>query len=234
MSKLLLFDVDQTLLSTKGGDRKALDIAFHQLFGISDAFVGISFAGRMDMDILGETFRRWGIDRAEASDTMTRFQETYVRLLEEILPGWTEGHAYPGVRQLLEVLSRREDVYLGLNTGNFREAAFIKLKRYDLDQHFSEGGFGSDAPERSEALALAIQRCRAKNDSTYAKEDIYVIGDAIADIEAGKANGVHTVAVATGNLSKDELAFHNPTYLFGDLSDTQAFLDQVLYGPPGS
>lgn len=114
MSKMLLFDVDQTLLSTKGGDRKALDIAFHQLFGIADAFGDISFAGRMDMDILGEAFRRWGIDRAEASDTMTRFQETYVRLLEKILPGWTEGHAYPGVRQLLETLSRREDVYLGL------------------------------------------------------------------------------------------------------------------------
>ncbi|MFQ5874557.1 MAG: HAD family hydrolase, partial [Dehalococcoidia bacterium] len=114
MRKLLLFDVDQTILSTRGGDRKALNIAFEELFGIRDGFEEIQFAGRMDLAIVGDAFRMWDVDHAGDPETIARFKDAYFKELEVVLRGWTRGREYPGVRELLGCLSRRKDVDLGL------------------------------------------------------------------------------------------------------------------------
>ena len=228
MAKLLLFDVDQTLLSTEGADRKALNEAFEELFGIPDGFVDIQFFGRMDLAIVGDAFRKWGIDHAQDPGTMDRFKEAYLDKFSAVLEDWADGREFPGVRELLESLSRRKDVNLGLATGNFREAAILKLQKYRFDEFFVEGGFGGEAGERRQVVSMAIERCQARTGKKYAKEDIYVIGDSPSDIIAGKANGVRTVAVATGNSSLETLRTHDPTHLFPDLSDTEAFMTQVL------
>ena len=119
---------------------------------------------------------------------------------------------------------------LGLATGNFREAAFIKLKKYGLDHFFDDGGFGGDFEERTQVVAEAIARCQRRTGREYAGDDICVIGDSPSDVTAGQANGVRTVAVATGSLSAEELKALNPTYLFPDLSDTEEVLTRLL-GP---
>ena len=226
MVRLLLFDVDQTLLSTAGGDRLALNTAFKEMFGVEDGFEGIDFAGRMDLSIVGEAFAKWNVPNAD--EVMGRFKHAYVRNLESVLDAWTEGGDFPGVRTLLDRLSQREDVHLGLVTGNFRETAFVKLRKYCLDGYFSEGGFGGDSTERSEIVALGIKRCQAQSGAGYSKDDICVIGDSPRDVQAGRANGVKTVAVATGYYSEEQLGQHEPTLLFSDLSDTGAFLSRVL------
>ncbi len=228
MAKLLLFDVDQTILSTRGADRRALDMAFEELFGIPDGFADIQFAGRMDLAIVGDALRKWGIDHTRGPGTMARFKDAYLERFEAVLGSWTEGIEFPGVRQLLKSLDRREDVALGLATGNFRESAFLKLRKYGFDRFFSEGGFGGDSEERRQVVSLAIQRCQARTGAKYARNDIYVIGDSPSDVLAGRANGIRTVAVATGYYSLEELRNHDPTYLFPDLSDTAAFLAKVL------
>ena len=156
--RLILFDVDQTLLSTRGGDRKALNTAFSELYGIEDAFKGVGFGGRMDLSIMAEVYRINNVPDGDRN--MDEFKTIYFERLAQVLPVWDNGIVYPGVRELLRALESEEGVQLGLATGNFREAAFIKLQRYGLDGYFVEGGFGGDHPERPEVVADAIVKCQ--------------------------------------------------------------------------
>ena len=156
--RLILFDVDQTLLSTRGGDRKALNTAFSELYEIEDAFEGVGFGGRMDLSIMAEVYRINEV--AEGHRRLDDFKAIYFGHLARILPEWDNGIVYPGVRELLRALESEGGVQLGLATGNFREAAFIKLRRYGLDGYFVEGGFGGDHPERPEVVADAISKCQ--------------------------------------------------------------------------
>ena len=129
---------------------------------------------------------------------------------------------------MLRVLESEAGVQKGLATGNFREAAFIKLQRYGLDGFFEEGGFGGDHPQRTEVVADAIAKCQALSGRQYERNEIFVIGDSISDVEAGRANGINTVAVATGHYDTQKLASLGPTYVFDDLSDTKRVLNALL------
>ena len=226
MQRLILFDVDQTLLSTRGGDRKALNTAFSELYGIEDAFEGVGFGGRMHLSIMAEVYRINNVP--EGDRRLDDFKSIYFERLAQVLPDWDSGIVYPGVRELLGALESEEGVQLGLATGNFREAAFIKLRRYGLDGYFVEGGFGGDHPERPEVVADAITKCQKLAGKDYERNEIFVIGDSISDVEAGRANGINSVAVATGHYDAQKLASLNPTYVFQDLSDTKNVLKALL------
>ena len=117
---------------------------------------------------------------------------------------------------------------MGLATGNFRESAFIKLHKYGLDTFFKEGGFGGDHPNRPEVVADAILKCQTLSGMVYEREDIFVIGDSISDVEAGRANGINSVAVATGHYDTVKLKALGPTFVFEDLSDTERVLGALL------
>ena len=99
MQRLILFDVDQTLLSTRGGDRKALNTAFREMYGIDNAFEGVGFGGRMDLSIMAEVYRISGVP--EGDRRVDEFKGRYFEHLTEILPKWDSGIVYPGVRELL-------------------------------------------------------------------------------------------------------------------------------------
>ena len=226
MHRLILFDVDQTLISTRGGDRKALNSTFQELHGIDDAFEGMSFGGRMDLSIMDQVYSHWGV--AEGDRRLGDFKVRYFELLELILKDWETGIVYPGIPELLSALDSRAGVHLGLATGNFRESAFIKLRKYGLDTFFEEGGFGGDHPNRPEVVADAIVKCQTLSGSVYEREDIFVIGDSISDVEAGRANGIKSVAVATGHYDTTKLKSLGPTFVFEDLSDTERVLGALL------
>ena len=226
MHRLILFDVDQTLISTRGGDRKALNEAFQELHNIQDAFEGISFGGRMDLSIMDQVYSHWGV--AEGDRCLGDFKVLYFELLELILKDWETGIVYPGIPELLSALDSRAGVHLGLATGNFRESAFIKLRKYGLDTFFKEGGFGGDHPERPEVVADAIVKCQALSGKVYERKNIFVIGDSVSDVEAGRANGINSVAVATGHYDTETLKALGPTFVFEDLSDTERVLGALL------
>ena len=226
MHRLILFDVDQTLISTRGGDRKALNTTFQELHGIDDAFEEMSFGGRMDLSIMDQVYSHWGV--AEGGRCLGDFKARYFELLEQVLKDWEMGIVYPGIPELLRALDSRAGVQLGLATGNFRESAFIKLRKYGLDTFFEEGGFGGDHPNRPEVVADAIVKCQALSGKVYEREDIFVIGDSISDVEAGRANGINTVAVATGRCGTETLLALGPTFVFEDLSDTERVLGALL------
>ena len=226
MQRLILFDVDQTLISTRGGDRKALNDTFRELHGIADAFEGISFGGRMDLSIMDQVYSHWGV--AEGDRCLGDFKARYFELLEQVLKDWEMGIVYSGIPELLKALDSEAGVQLGLATGNFRESAFIKLRKYGLDTFFKEGGFGGDHPDRPKVVADAIVKCQALSGKVYERKNIFVIGDSVSDVEAGRANGINSVAVATGHYDTVKLKALGPTFVFEDLSDTERVLAALL------
>ena len=230
MQRLILFDVDLTLVTLTGCNLLALNSAFEQVHGIPDAFEGVVFGGGLDLPLLAEMHRKWGI-RSDGSHTpidLSDFRTVYFDHLSKGLEDWKDGYMCPGVRDLLEALTREPSVQLGLETGNFREAAFLKLRKFGLDTFFEEGGFGGDWMTRTEVVADAIAKCQAISGKTYDRREIFLVGDSPSDIEAGQANGINTVAVATGLRDMETLKALHPTHVFEDLSDTEKVLEVLL------
>ena len=236
MQRLVLFDIDQTLVRIGSGNRpqrQALNLAFAQVHGIPNAFDEVTFAGGMDLPLMVEVYRKWGLSTGGVDDLLnllylSDFKAAYFDHLTRELAAWAEGVVCPGAPDLLEALASNPRVRLGLETGNFREAAFIKLRRYGLDTFFEDGGFGGDYINRRQVVASAVASCQERYGRTYKPGEVFLIGDSPADVEAGNANGVVTLAVATGHYSAEDLAKFNPSHVLPDLSDTEGVLTLLL------
>ena len=230
MQRLVLFDVDLTLITATGCNLLALNSAFEHVHGIPDAFNDVAFGGGLDLPLMTEMYRKWGLTKGSPDElpNLSQFKQVYFDHLVRQLATWTDGYICPGARELLEALTREPGVQLGLETGNFREAAFIKLRRFGMDTFFEEGGFGGDWMTRTEVVADAIAKCQALSGRVYAPGEIFLIGDSISDVEAGRANGINSVAVATGRCDTETLRALGPTFVFEDLSDTKRVLDALL------
>ena len=224
MSKLVLFDIDGTLVLSGGAGLRAMTRTFEEIFQVRDGLVGVSMAGCTDTMILDEAIARLGLEADQP--VRARFHERYcVWLAQEILlPGPRKG-VMPGVRELLEVLSGRDDVVAGLLTGNVAKAARIKLEHFDLWRYFPFGAYGDDAPERDHLVEIAIERARACGVPTLAPHDVLVVGDTPLDVACAASTGARAVAVATGWFDEPTLWDSGADVVFGDLSDTAAFLD---------
>lgn len=236
MKRLILFDIDNTLISLNCGNlpqRQALNTAFEHAYGIPDAFEEVAFTGGMDLPLMFEVYRTHGfnVDGPGGFPDMSRFKAAYFELLTRNLESWTEGTICRGGHRLLAALSSTPGVQLGLETGNFREAAFIKLRRYGLDAYFEDGGFGGDHNKRHQVVASAVAVCQNRTGRLYRSEEVFVIGDSPADIEAGNANGVRTLAIATGSYTVEHLGQFDPSYTLADLSDTEAVLALLVDRP---
>ena len=230
MQRLVLFDVDQTLISARGAGTAALDSAFEEIYGIANAFRGIPFAGGLDLPLMRDVARKWrmGPPGQEELPDLSKFKLAYFRHLSGILEAWPEVKVFPGVPALLDALASNPSVQLGLETGNFREAAFIKLRRFGLDTYFDEGGFGGDHMDRTQVVASAIAECQERSGRCYFPGEIFVVGDTPSDIIAGQENRVETLSVATGQFSIGELRNFNPSHILKDLSDTVGVLRLLL------
>ncbi len=224
MTRIVLFDVDNTLLYSGGAGGVAMRRAFHHLYGIDDGFRRIEFTGRSDWAILRDAMSQHGLldgrSEMEFRREMVRFQEAYQRLLLPALREATSGRVMPGVPALLPALSGREDVRIGLATGNFRQGAFAKLRHFGLGAYFANGGFGDDAEDRGELVGIAIRRM--SEGARLDPASVWVMGDTPLDIEAAHANGVRALAVATGPLPVDGLRAAGADVAVEDLSDTEA------------
>jgi phosphoglycolate phosphatase-like HAD superfamily hydrolase len=130
----------------------------------------------------------------------------------------------PGVRPLLDALASREDAYLALLTGNYRQAARLKLEHFDLWRYFQCGAFADDAPDRNSLVPKALERVRACGGPAVAPADVIVVGDTPHDIACARAAGARAVAVATGPYTAEQLRETGAAVVFDDLSDTEAFL----------
>jgi len=223
IQRLLLFDLDWTLIYTGGAGIRALDRAFEKCFGIAKGMATVSADGKTDPAICREMIRVH-LNRDAQGDEIQRLCRGYLEQLKIEVPASEGYRVLPGIPQLLAEIQHRPEFLMGLGTGNLEEGAHIKLGRADLMKYFRFGGYGSDAEPRPEVLQFAVRRGQAIAERTFAPREVVVIGDNVRDVQAGKAIGAMTIAVASGPMSIDELAEAKPDFLFKDLSDTAKVL----------
>ena len=223
--KLLLFDIDGTLLLTGRAGEHALRAAFRERFGVEDDLSSISFAGSTDGAIARQMFAPHDIP--PTAENIADLFDGYVHHLALELPR-REGKVLPGIVELLEALHGREDCVLGLLTGNIEKGAELKLSHYGVWDFFEFGAFADDHVDRNKLGPVAHSRAAERHGISFEPEDVFVLGDTPRDIDCARAAGFVAVAIATGSCGKDELAAHGPDFLFGDLSDTRAVLATLL------
>lgn len=221
--KLVLFDIDGTLLSSGMAGSDAMTLAFAELFQIDNAFHGIKMSGKTDPAILREAMANHGLQEAEHD--LARFHERYVTHLRRTLqePGRPR-RLMPGIPHLLEVLRRQSDLVLGLLTGNGAMGAQLKLESFGLWHYFCLGAYGSDSGDRNALVPIAQERVQTLVSEAIPAERVFVIGDTPRDIACAQVHGAQAVAVATGSYDLAELQQHQPEYCFPDLGDIAAVL----------
>jgi phosphoglycolate phosphatase-like HAD superfamily hydrolase len=222
--KILLFDIDGTLVLTGGAGARAMAYAFAEVFGVTDGFERVPMNGRTDSWIVGQVMAVHGIEYTDAR--MRQFRDLYVhRLTDEIhSPGPRKG-VMPGVRPLLDRLASRGDACLALLTGNFEAGARIKLEYFDLWRYFRCGAFGDHAFERNGLLATALDRLEACGVPPVPRSDVLIVGDTPLDVAVARAGGARSIAVATGSHTVKDLQESGADVVFSDLRDLRAVLD---------
>jgi phosphoglycolate phosphatase-like HAD superfamily hydrolase len=225
---LILFDIDGTLLLSGRAGMRAMSRAFETTFGITNAFAGESFGGRTDSYLVSKALQANGVpDTPEEHD---RFRQNYIPLLAEEIqhPGTGHKGLMPGARELLEALDDHDHLHLALLTGNYREAAEIKLQHFELWDFFEWGAFSDDAADRNALVPIARRRAETYDIPGEAIDRVIVIGDTPHDIECARIAGARCIAVATGGFTVEQLREAGADHVLPDLSDTHAVLALLI------
>jgi phosphoglycolate phosphatase len=222
--RLLLFDIDGTLINSAGAGVQALISTLAERFGIQDDLSDIEIAGVTDSGIVVSILNKHKIPATH--ENITAFLDSYVHFLSLELPR-RKGKLLPGVLELLEKLKSRKHLVLALLTGNVSRGAQLKLEHYGVWHFFEFGAFADDHQDRNQLGPFARARAKEKHGREFSAAEIDVIGDTPRDIACGKALGARTIAVATGTWSRDRLAKHGPDFLIDDLSDVDRLINTL-------
>lgn len=220
MTRLVLFDIDGTLVHTGGAGVKAFAKVFATEFNCPNGTERIKFAGRTDVSLVREFFTLHQIPPTR--ENFNRFFDRYVFWLDHILAE-SRTRECPGIRSFLRALRHLPDPPLvGLLTGNIRLGAEIKLRHFALWQEFETGAFADDHEERDQIAVVARERGGRLLGNQLRSEDVLVIGDTTLDIRCGRAIGAKVLAVATGGHEFDQLKAHAPDWVVNDLTELAA------------
>lgn len=226
--KLVLFDIDGTILWSDGAGRRAMQRALITSFGTPGS-ADYRYDGKTDMQIVRDLMRMEGHDDAAIDTRMGALLDAYVSGLQaELGSESSRVHRFDGVLELLDALEAREDRTVGLLTGNIELGAHVKLKAAGIDPgRFAVCAFGSDHEIRGELPAIAQRRARERLGLHVGGEAIVIIGDTPADIDCTRSIGARAIAVATGRYSVEDLAEHGPVAVFRNLRDTDAVMRAI-------
>ena len=218
---LALFDIDGTLLHTHGAGREAFARTVRKVLGWEDDIAYINFSGNTDLNVLEEVARFHGEELSEA--TAGKF---FRQMAHELAACITDAplEIYPGVRDLLGAIEAAPDMLPGLVTGNTEACARIKLEQFQIHGHFVLGAFGHEHADRQQIAALAVKRARQTLRPGQSFRAVCLIGDTPNDIQAARAVGARSLAVATGAHCARELRDAGADMVLDDLSDTAAVL----------
>lgn len=226
--KLVLFDIDGTILWSDGAGRRAMTAALTHVFGGAGP-TDYRYDGKTDPQIVRDLMRASGHSDETIDGRMPSLIERYLAGLTRELGDGLHTHVFEGVPELLDALEARDDVVLGLLTGNLRAGAELKLRSAGIDfSRFRVGAFGSDHHHRPELPAIAQRRARESMGLEIPGNQILVIGDTPADIACGRSIGARAIAVATGRYTVEELARHEPLAVFPTLADTPSVMRVIL------
>lgn len=224
--KLILFDIDGTLIDSGGAGTLSLNLAFKELFSIDNAFEGISMAGKTDIQIIKEGIVKHNLP--SNNGLIPAIVNAYIKnLMIEI--NNDKKHIKPGINKALESISKQNSNYqLGLLTGNIKQGAQIKLKPFGLNRYFPSGAFGSDDEDRNKLLPIALDRFKTILNREINFKDCIIIGDTPLDVYCAKPYGASCIAVATGHYPISSLIRAGADIVMEDLSDTDAFLKAIM------
>jgi phosphoglycolate phosphatase len=227
--RLVLFDIDGTLISDGGASRAAFGEALGLVYAYAGDLARYDFSGRTDPQIATMVLRDAGVADGEIEGRMAELWEVYLAALARNASTQPERvRVLPGMVPLLEALSVRDDVMLALLTGNIERGARLKLAPPALNGYFPFGAFGSDSSKREELPPIVVERASASGGHRFAGRDVVIIGDSIYDVRCGVPHGATTIAVASGKTSAERLRAESPHHLFDDASDLPAMLAAIL------
>ncbi len=219
--RLVLFDIDETMISSDGAGRKAFARVLKREYDISEEIGHINMSGKTDPQILKEIFEFADKPHLHTEENLQSFYSHYLKALQEEIKVSTTYIIHAGIPALLARLATASGVFLGLVTGNIEAGARMKLDRVRLNDYFPIGAYGSDSANRLDLPAIAVDRANDHFAQSFEKSEVVVIGDSVNDILCAQHYGAKCIAVNTGKTPKSELAALCPEYLFDDLSKTE-------------
>ena len=213
--KVLLFDIDGTLIRSGGAGKLALEKALNETFDLENATADIDYGGRTDFSIVRELLELNGIEYSDKAkeDLLSSYCSILPQMMKQC-----DSEVLPGVFKLLDRLKKSDDYALGILTGNLKHGADTKLKSLGLDSYFSFGGYGDHAESRNMIAEKAVQD--ARKHLTTSPKSFVVIGDTPKDVECARHVNALAIAVATGYASRESVVNSNPDHFLEDLSDT--------------
>jgi phosphoglycolate phosphatase len=226
VKRLVLFDIDETMISSDGAGRRALTRALSERHGLPEELCRVNMSGKTDPQILSEIFAASSLT-LEGEALQKEIQhviELYLEFLDEEIPASKYYIVHSGVPALLERLSVEDNAYLGLLTGNVERGARKKLKQFDLNKYFDIGAYGSDSASRLDLPAVAVGRALTHFKKQFSPEEVVIIGDSVNDIACAHHYGATALIANTGRTTWEELEAHKPRYLFKDLAN----VDEVM------
>lgn len=230
MTRLILFDIDGTILTTNSAAKRAFHRALLEVHGTAGPIDTHRFDGKTDPQIARELLRLAGLDDHTIDRRAPDLWSTYLRELAiELDRPDHQTTVYPGVRAILDALEKHADTAVtALLTGNVEPGAELKLRSAGFDGRFDFGAFGSDHECRDRLPTIAVERARERVGRHFRDREIVIIGDTPADITCGASLGVRAIGVATGRFKADDLHRAGADAVLDDLAETEAVLDLLL------
>jgi len=224
--RLVLFDIDGTLITDGGAARQAFAIAIEETYDYRGDLRRYDFSGRTDPQIAHMVLRDAGLDPEQIEAKIAHLWKRYVEELAGSVP--TRVRELPGIRPLLDALQADRRVTLALLTGNIEPGARLKLEPPAFNDYFPFGAFGSDSARREDLPPIAVARAAEANGHRFTGRDVVIIGDSIWDVRCGVPHAATTIAIASGKTSADLLRAEKPDHLFSSAEDREALLNAIL------
>ncbi len=222
--KVLLFDIDGTILRTGGAGRRTMDRIFLELWGVPDAFEGTRADGKTDPMIFREMLEQHGVRVEDAESAIAEIQRRYEAGFADEMRD-SPAVLMPGIEAVLDAVANRDDVAVGLVTGNLETTARIKVEHFGLGHHFPFGAYSSDSPARRDLPPVAVSRAEAlRGRAIGLGRHVIVIGDTPHDVDCALHNGCTAVGVGAAGWSAAELADAGAHAVLDDLADLDAVL----------
>jgi phosphoglycolate phosphatase-like HAD superfamily hydrolase len=230
--KLVIFDLDQTLVDLISVHDATVQELFKSYFGVDASLREIDFAGRSLTENLAELARLKGITHSEFTEKSKSLLESYEQIFQAKIPPVASNYILPGVKPLLDELSKTRNLVV-LYTGESPGVTQLVLKATGLSKYFKFSVYGTEAKSRVNMARLAIKKAEQLTGDRFKGKDVVIVGDSVRDVECGKQLNALTIAVATGFHSEEELLSKKPDYLFKNLEDYSKVL-KIIGGLPDS
>jgi phosphoglycolate phosphatase len=226
--RVVLFDIDGTLLREGIAPKVAFARALKETYDTTGPLSAFRFAGMTDPQCVAEIMRMAGIPESVIQERRDECLRRYVTHLASEMKSHNGARLFPGVRELLERLSRRADVLVGLLTGNVSRGAELKLRRFKLGPYFRFGAFGDDHEDRSALARIALERANALADRPLTGAETTVVGDTPRDVACARAIGARAVVVSTGLVDPDDLIASEPDAILDSFQNLEASLRAIV------